>query len=553
MYCDYYGFREPPFTLTPNPRFLFFSKNHLEAYAHLFYGITNHAGFIELTGEVGTGKTTVIRTVLNQLDNDYYRVALIVNPCLSSLELMRNINREYGIPGEGLSASELLRELDRFLLTENAAGRTVVLVIDEAQNLEPQVLEQIRLISNLETETEKLIQIVLAGQPELGALLERRELRQLSQRIPVRYHLRPMEFSEIRSYIELRLEIAGGRSNAPFTASAIKRISRFSGGVPRLINVICDRSLLVAFANGSREISESTVAEAARELKREKCGAAGWRKPLIIPAAALFLCLAVASLMYFFGRSGKQPEQKQAASQAVPAVSRSEPSAASRKVSAAIAVSAAPEAVTEAESARRAFGVISRMWGGAADGGENAKGSGGEVFRKMAAACGLGYTSQRLSLYSLRNLGIPVMLEMRISGTTGNRFAVLTAISGNRFTVSPALNGQTELTESELKSRWRGRVHFVWKDFAGISMRVYPGSSGPAVGELRRLLVKTGFLDAGGNSFDGRTTAAIRAFQKSRGLVVDGTLGVQTLLVLYRDAGEHSVPRLAGDWKGRKV
>ena len=162
MYCTYYGFREKPFTITPNPRFIFLSKNHREAFAHLLYGIDNHAGFIELTGEVGTGKTTVLRTLFEQLDERGIRTALIFNPCLSAQELMRSINREFGIPSEGLNSSELLDELNRFLLAESSAGRTVVLVIDEAQNLEPQVLEQIRLISNLETETDKLIQIVLA-------------------------------------------------------------------------------------------------------------------------------------------------------------------------------------------------------------------------------------------------------------------------------------------------------------------------------------------------------------------------------------------------------
>jgi len=163
MYCEFYGFREKPFNITPNPRFLFLSKHHREAFAHLLYGIDNHAGFIKLTGEVGTGKTTVLRTLFEQLDERGHRTALIFNPCLTAQELMRSINREFGIPWEGLNSSELLDSLNRFLLDENTSGRTVVLVIDEAQNLEPQVLEQIRLISNLETKTDKLIQIVLAG------------------------------------------------------------------------------------------------------------------------------------------------------------------------------------------------------------------------------------------------------------------------------------------------------------------------------------------------------------------------------------------------------
>src|SRR6185369_1589411 len=210
MYNKYFGFNEKPFTLTPNPRFIFLSKNHKEAFAHLLYGINNHYGFIELIGEVGTGKTTVLRTLLGQLlHDDNYRTALIFNPCLSGIELLRSINHEFGIKADCEYANELLAEMNRFLLSENAEGRTVVLVIDEAQNLKPEVLEQLRLISNLETEDDKLIQIILAGQPELAALLERPELRQLNQRIAVRYKLKSMNMDETRAYIRHRMEVAG--------------------------------------------------------------------------------------------------------------------------------------------------------------------------------------------------------------------------------------------------------------------------------------------------------------------------------------------------------
>lgn len=271
MYCNFFGFSEKPFNITPNPRFLFLSKNHKEVFAHLLYGIRNHSGFIEITGEVGTGKTTALRTLLNQLDGDSYRLAFIFNPSLTSLELLRGINREYGIEDAG-SAGELLSALNTFLLQENSAGRTVVLVIDEAQNLDSGVLEQIRLLSNLETETDKLIQIILVGQPELGQLLEQRSLRQLSQRITVRYHLQPMDFDDTRSYIEHRLEVAGSRGSCRFTPEASKRIFRFSRGYPRLINILCDRALLVGYAEDSREITASMVKTAIREHRRQSAG-----------------------------------------------------------------------------------------------------------------------------------------------------------------------------------------------------------------------------------------------------------------------------------------
>src|SRR5512133_158457 len=249
MYCNYYAFREKPFNITPNPRFIYLSKHHKEAFAHLLYGINGHAGFIELTGEVGTGKTTVLRTMLEQLDENSYRTALILNPCISAIELLRNINRELGIPHAGLENGALLDELNRFLLQQHSESRTIVLVIDEAQNLAPQVLEQIRLISNLETQTDKLIQIVLAGQPELQELLEKKELRQLAQRITVSYHLLPMDLADTGSYIEHRLQVAAGKGKIVFTPGAVRRIYSYSKGSPRLINIACDRSLLIGYAD----------------------------------------------------------------------------------------------------------------------------------------------------------------------------------------------------------------------------------------------------------------------------------------------------------------
>jgi len=290
MYCDYYGFKEKPFTVTPNPRFVFLSKNHKEAFAHLLYGIDNHAGFIVLTGEVGTGKTTLLRSLLVQFDNATMRSALILNPFLSAQELLRSINREFGIAWEGLESAELLDTLNRFLLAENLAGRTVTLVIDEAQHLEPLVLEQIRLISNLETDTDKLIQIVLAGQPELVQLLQKPELRQFGQRIAVRYHLAAMDFDDTRAYIEHRLEVAGGWRAAIFSLAALKKIYRHSGGIPRLINIVCDRALLIGYIDESRDISGPMATRAISEVReyrsRPKLSRLAWGIALAATLAA---------------------------------------------------------------------------------------------------------------------------------------------------------------------------------------------------------------------------------------------------------------------------
>ncbi len=269
MYQNYFGFREPPFTLTPNPEFLFLSRCHQEAYAHLLYAIESRAGFIELSGEVGTGKTTLVRTLLSQLQPETYRTALIFNPTLSPLGLLQEINREFGLFSTGVETRELHQALNWFLLKESSEGRTVVLVIDEAQNLTRDVLEQVRLISNLETEKEKLIQIVLVGQPELRALLAREDLRQLSQRITVRYHLERMDEGDIHSYIRHRIRIAAeGREPVSFSKSAVKKICGYSKGLPRLINSVCDRALLLAYTKESREISGEMIAAAIRDLTK---------------------------------------------------------------------------------------------------------------------------------------------------------------------------------------------------------------------------------------------------------------------------------------------
>ena len=269
MYCEFFGFSEKPFTITPNPQFIYLSEHHREAFAHLLYGIDSHAGFIAMTGEVGTGKTTVLRTLLSQLDPEKYRSALIFNPCLSAEQLLASICREFGVLPDERNSFGYLEALNLFLLDQHAAGRTVVLVVDEAQNLAPDVLEQVRMISNLETERDKLIQIILAGQPELEDVLKRNDLRQLSQRITVRCRLTPIGRGDTAEYIRHRLKVSGCRIPGLFSAGAVKRIYRFSGGVPRLVNIACDQALVMAW---TRESSGVTPAIATQVIKGARHG-----------------------------------------------------------------------------------------------------------------------------------------------------------------------------------------------------------------------------------------------------------------------------------------
>jgi general secretion pathway protein A len=265
MYCDFFGFTEKPFTITPNPQFIYLSGNHREAFAHLLYGIDSHAGFIAMTGEVGTGKTTVLRTLLSQLDPEKYKSALIFNPCLSGEQLLASICRDFGIEATEKNSFSYLEALNRYLLEQNTAGRTLVLVIDEAQNLAPEVLEQVRLISNLETEQDKLIQIILAGQPELDAIFSRHDLRQLNQRITVRCKLSPMGLDDTKEYISHRLKISGNRNPGLFSSGAVKHIYRFSGGIPRLINVACEHALIMAWTRESPTVTPYIAAQVIAE------------------------------------------------------------------------------------------------------------------------------------------------------------------------------------------------------------------------------------------------------------------------------------------------
>jgi general secretion pathway protein A len=266
MYNTFYGFRESPFSITPDPRFLFFSERHREAFNHILFGVRERKGFIQLTGEVGAGKTTVCRAILEALGPEY-RTALILNPCMTSSQLLRAILVEFGLTPGRADRVTCLGMLNDFLLSQADSGHDVVLLIDEAQDLEAELLEQVRLLSNLETDQRKLLQIVLVGQPELRDMLEERRLRQLRQRITVRYHLSPLSREETEDYILHRLHVAGGNSRPSFSPWAFRGVYRYSQGIPRLINAVCDKTLLCGYITGTDELRARHVRRAIRELE----------------------------------------------------------------------------------------------------------------------------------------------------------------------------------------------------------------------------------------------------------------------------------------------
>jgi general secretion pathway protein A len=268
VYLEYYGLKDPPFDLAPNPRFLFFSAKHREAFNHLLYGIRERKGFVQLTGEIGAGKTTTCRAMLREL-GDRFSTALILNPALEPDQLLRAIAMEFGLAAKNLDRLETLSLLNQFLIDLVFKGRDAVLIIDEAQTLGLDLLEQIRLLSNLETDDRKLIQIVLMGQPELRDRLEDPKLRQLRQRITVRFHLRPLKRFELWPYIQHRLSVAGSRGEPTFTIGALWRINRYAKGIPRLVNAVCDKALLAGFVHRKRQIDHHLAGLAIRELEGE--------------------------------------------------------------------------------------------------------------------------------------------------------------------------------------------------------------------------------------------------------------------------------------------
>jgi len=266
MYREFFGLKEKPFNVTSDPNFLFLSRVHKEAFSHLLYGIKERKGFLEITGEIGAGKTTLCRAILNQLDART-KSAFIFNSNLPELQLLQSIIEDYGLLVERKNKGSMLRQLNGFLLEELSRGNNVILIIDEAQNLKPSILEEIRMLSNLETDKEKLFQIVLVGQPELKDKINSPNLKQLKQRIAVRFHITPLDKDEVGKYIYHRLSVAGSSGEIRFPEDAIEAIYKFSGGIPRLINMVCDKSLLAAYVMETRVVGLPIIEKSVKELE----------------------------------------------------------------------------------------------------------------------------------------------------------------------------------------------------------------------------------------------------------------------------------------------
>ena len=552
MYYQYFGLDEAPFSIAVNPRYLFMSARHRDALAHLLYGVGAGGGFILLTGEVGTGKTTINRCLLEQLPHDT-DIAIILNPALNAMELLATACDELGISydPDNHTLKTLTDKLHQFLLDNYSKGRKTVLMIDEAQHLDFDVLEQIRLLTNLETHDQKLLQIILIGQPELAQMLARPELRQLNQRITARYNLEPLNLEETGAYIRHRLQVAGMAADREvFPASVVKGIYRQTRGIPRLINVLCDRMLLGAYGRNRSRADKAMLRLAAREvLGEEVADESLWRWPL---AAAALLILGLGGWWLVEQRQGAGMTQDAVAGAKAVAPLELPAEQAPVSVSPAGAVDEAPEtaglsapvapmpvepAALEPEPAPATFllsptEAMSRLWSLYASEPAPADPCDGPPQAGVACVDGEARTWDELARYDR-----PLQLDM----ITPERFSaavLLLGIEGREAWVAVG-DGATRVSLAELGPQWSGRYRFLWHPPRGFDRPIALGENSPVVASVAGLFAR---LDGQGEALADQTfnpalQARVKLFQREHDLVDDGVVGVQTLLKLNERLG----------------
>ena len=603
MYVQFFGLQQAPFSIAPDPRYLFMSERHREALAHLLYGVGGGGGFVLLSGEIGTGKTTICRCFLEQVPAGC-QVAYIFNPRLTVHELLQSVCEEFGItvpaPAAGLEASAkaCIAALNAHLLAAHAQGRHCVLIIDEAQNLAPEVLEQLRLLTNLETHERKLLQIMLIGQPELREMLARPGLEQLAQRVIARYHLGPLTAGETAAYLAHRLAVAGRQGALPFDTAALRRIHQISGGVPRRINLLADRALLGAFAEGRAQVGRRIVNQAAREVF--DAGRAGRTFAVraasagpIVGALAAGVALG-AVLLWAAGRSGPDwaPVGTRAAVSAASVARAASAAAASGPADAgATAVAASPPAsapsaaelalglasaaalrpvataapvagagatraatpVAVAASSPDAIKTLATWPRDEAAGWRELAGLWGvtvplpgpadpcQALRAQALRC---FRSSGITLAQLRQMDRPGLLALT-AGDGQPRWARLQTLGVDRVQVAHA--GQTlSLPLGQFSRLWRGDFATLWRPPVGYGDTLQAGARGPAVDALAQALASTLQLSPPppGQVLAGALAARLASFQVAHSLRPDGMAGPTTFMPLNRATGV-AEPRLA--------
>jgi len=547
MYLNHFGFSESPFSLAPDPRYLYMSERHREALAHLLFGIQGDGGFVLLTGEVGTGKTTLCRALIGRIPSDC-QLAYVLNPKVSALELLATICDELGIPynKESRSSKEFIDRINVALLRANAAGRKTILVIDEAQNLADDVLEQVRLLTNLETSQRKLLQIILLAQPELRDRLAKPNLRQLNQRILARYHLGRLTRAETARYVSHRLAVAGVQRTL-FPSGVLDRLHRLSGGTPRLINVISDRALLGAYVQGRDDVDPRTLSKAAKEVFGEEPGR--FSRRFLLPWMLVTLAFAVlgggvAAAYFWSGPKAQLDEASPKASvQQVPDASPG-PAVPEQAVASPPPLDSGVEILRPAEdqavdNEAAALAEVFRQW------------QAEPVGDRLRTACrpalgnGLRCLAAQGTLRDLETLDLPAVVRLRHDGGA-DFFAALLELQGD--TADIAVSGKrARISYETLRRQWAGEFAVIWRGPPGARPEIGLYSQGEDVAWLARALAhaegKEPLLLPDGNVFDSALRRQVIRFQSAQGLAADGIAGPRTLARLAAKApGER--PRL---------
>ncbi|NVI85608.1 AAA family ATPase [Janthinobacterium sp. BJB401] len=525
MYTHYFQLKQSPFSIAPDPRYLFMSERHREALAHLLYGVGSGGGFVLLTGEIGAGKTTVCRCFMEQIPENC-QLAYIFNPKLSVEELLLSICEEFRIavaPGVS-SVKGYVDAINAHLLASHAQGKNNVLIIDEAQNLSAAVLEQLRLLTNLETSERKLLQIILIGQPELRAMLARPELEQLAQRVIARYHLGSLTADETASYIRHRLAVAGSTAQTPFAPRLMAQIHAMSYGVPRRINLLCDRALLGAYVENQPQVTRQILRRAAEEVFAEEgkpAAGRGLRWPHVAGGVLAGAVVTAALAWHFMPRPSPS---------AVPAVVASVPAASA--VAAAAASAPAPASVQDRNAVLR---QLASLWGEQLPAGDACQ---------AGARAGLRCLHSRGGIAELRVLDRPALLALR-DGEGREQLALLTRLQDETATLM--LDGkQQSLPLSQLAQRSDGAFTTFWRAPRSWRDEVPLGARGADVDWLaQRLAQQRGLpVPAANLPLDAEMQGQLRAFQQSQNLRADGLAGPKTYIRLMQ-LGDNSEPRLS--------
>jgi len=557
MYAPFFGLKQEPFSIAPDPRYLFMSERHREALAHLLYGLGGGGGFVLLTGEIGAGKTTVCRCFLEQIPRRC-NVAYIFNPKLTVTELLRSVCDEFGIPfahqGPGTpTVKDYIDPLNEFLLKTHAVGQNNVLIIDEAQNLSADVLEQLRLLTNLETNERKLLQIILIGQPELRTMLAKPELEQLAQRVIARFHLEALSEKETMQYIRHRLAVAGMSRSVPFERNAMRRIHQLSRGVPRRINLLCDRALLGAYADNKSKIDRAIVDKAAGEvfdtpttlLPQMRRGRVAW----IGTGVGVGLAAGVALFAVVTAAVDSGARKPSAAPVQAAATQKLAPPAAIKPVAAVTALPASQSAAVALADARTiqqslirterdAWRELAPAWRLTLPDGDPC-----EAAQQQQVRC-FRSTSSNLAL--MRQLGRPGIVSLRDeSNRTG--YALLTGLTDRNATLRTGGVSHT-VSLAALAQMWRGDFATFWRAPGGYLNNIADGESGPAVDALAAQLAtaRGQALPSHPQRFDMTLKSQVSAFQLAQGLKADGVAGPTTFMQLNRASGIDE-PRLSSE------